>query len=211
MSLFPQIQCEICHRHYSSFRAKCPYCGTSKAGKNEPDASQEPAAVRASTVTAPHRTPKRPPSFAPFGAIVLAAIVAVVIVGFSVSVSNYESQIEEEQAAELEDAAAGVPTPVPSPTAEPTPSPTPMPTVTSIQITWYGMDQPGFYEPIGSQVQLDVIVYPTNTNSEVIWTSSDPSVATVDETGLVTCVGAGYCTITAQAGEISDVCEVWTS
>lgn len=50
----------------------------------------------------------------------------------------------------------------------------------------------------GATFQLKVNGYSGNaTNKEVTWSSSDKAVATVDETGLVTAVGAGTATVTA--------------
>ena len=47
---------------------------------------------------------------------------------------------------------------------------------------------------------LTAIVYPVNAISRgVVWSSSDESVVTVDENGVVTAVGAGYATVTAAA------------
>lgn len=39
----------------------------------------------------------------------------------------------------------------------------------------------------------------TATNQAVIWNSSDESVCTVDETGLVTAVGKGQCVLTCES------------
>lgn len=45
---------------------------------------------------------------------------------------------------------------------------------------------------------LTATVYPTNaTNKSLVWTSSDTSVARVDQAGVVTAVGKGACVITA--------------
>ena len=50
----------------------------------------------------------------------------------------------------------------------------------------------------GTSVQLTARVLPWNISDDsVIWTTSDPSVATVDEFGMVTGVGAGSAVITA--------------
>ena len=57
----------------------------------------------------------------------------------------------------------------------------------------------------GEELQLTATVAPENaTNKEVIWSSSDNTIATVSETGLVTAIAAGEATITASAGEASD-------
>lgn len=50
----------------------------------------------------------------------------------------------------------------------------------------------------GKTLQLTVNSFSGNaTNKEIIWTTSDSTVATVDQNGLVTAVGAGDCNITA--------------
>ena len=51
--------------------------------------------------------------------------------------------------------------------------------------------------PGDADVQLNVSIDPADENAEVIWTSADETVATVDETGLVTIVGIGTTYITA--------------
>ena len=54
---------------------------------------------------------------------------------------------------------------------------------------------------------LSAVVKPDNaTDKTVIWTSSDNSIATVDENGKVTAIKEGSVTITAKAGEMSDAC-----
>ena len=77
--------------------------------------------------------------------------------------------------------------------------------VTSVEITPEG--------PItiteGEELQLTATVAPENaTNKEVTWSSSDKTIATVSETGLVTAIAAGEATITASAGTMSASVEV---
>ena len=51
---------------------------------------------------------------------------------------------------------------------------------------------------VGNTRQLDVTVYPNNaTNKNIIWSSSNNSIATVSDTGLVTAKAEGNVTITA--------------
>ena len=54
-----------------------------------------------------------------------------------------------------------------------------------------------------SAFSAPVVMYPPDTTDVVTWTSSDESVAVVDEYGNVTAVGAGECTITASVGGLS--------
>lgn len=55
--------------------------------------------------------------------------------------------------------------------------------------------------------RLKWVAYPSNWHGDVAWTSSDPSVATVED-GLVTWQGRGTCTITVYGGGVSDSCSV---
>ena len=65
---------------------------------------------------------------------------------------------------------------------------------------------------MGQTIQLTPTVLPDNaTDKTVTWSSSNPAVATVSDTGLVTAVGEGTATITAMAADGSGVtatCEV---
>lgn len=61
---------------------------------------------------------------------------------------------------------------------------------------------------IGQTYQLTAAVTPSDAIDAVLWTSSDETVATVDDYGTVTITGCGTCTITATAGEVSDACDV---
>ncbi len=63
--------------------------------------------------------------------------------------------------------------------------------------------------PKGEQAILDVTVYPVGCTDVVQWSSSDKSVATV-ENGVVTAVGPGTATITASLnnGKITAECEI---
>ena len=51
---------------------------------------------------------------------------------------------------------------------------------------------------VGDTEQLTVDISPSNaTNKKITWSSSKESVAVVDSHGILTCVGAGQCWITA--------------
>lgn len=61
---------------------------------------------------------------------------------------------------------------------------------------------------LGVTQQLTATVTPSDSSDRVVWTSSNPSVATVSNTGLVTSVAYGSATITATAGSVSATCSV---
>jgi len=59
-----------------------------------------------------------------------------------------------------------------------------------------------------TEENLTAQILPENTTDKLTWTSSDPSVVTVDRSGKVTAVGQGTAQITAAAGNVSAVCNV---
>ena len=59
-----------------------------------------------------------------------------------------------------------------------------------------------------NKAQLKATVLPTNSTDKVIWETSNPNVADVDQNGLVTAVGEGTATITATAGNQIARCSV---
>ena len=64
---------------------------------------------------------------------------------------------------------------------------------------------------VGDTEQITAIVEPENaTNPELIWTSSDPTIATVDENGKVTGIKPGEVTITVKTpdGKVVETCTV---
>jgi len=67
---------------------------------------------------------------------------------------------------------------------------------------------------IGSTVQLTAEVAPSDaTEKTVLWTSSDPAVASVDSTGLVTAeaIGSAVITVTTKDGGFSATCSISVS
>lgn len=59
---------------------------------------------------------------------------------------------------------------------------------------------------VGQTLQLNVTL--EHSNEDIIYTSSNTAVATVNDTGLVTAVAKGEATITAKVGDISDTIKI---
>ena len=64
---------------------------------------------------------------------------------------------------------------------------------------------------IGSTHQLTASIFPLDTVDAASWSSSNTNVATVSQSGLVTVVGCGTCTITLTSGQYSATCSVTCS
>lgn len=58
----------------------------------------------------------------------------------------------------------------------------------------------------GASYTLQSSFQPANATAAMIWSTSDPNVATVSDKGVVTGIGEGSCTITARKGEITQTC-----
>ena len=61
---------------------------------------------------------------------------------------------------------------------------------------------------VGATATLTATLTPATATTEVVWTSSDTTKATVSSDGVVTAVAAGEATITASADGYSDTCVV---
>ncbi len=98
-----------------------------------------------------------------------------------------------------------VPEPVPEVTAEPEPTEEPegLPAVESITIATEAGEE---FMPVGEQLQLTAVVLPAEAAAQPLqWLSSDESIATVDETGLVTGVAVGEVEIMAASTDGSNI------
>lgn len=77
-----------------------------------------------------------------------------------------------------------------------------------IPATGISLDKSALNVAKGQTEQLTATLSPAGSNSTVTWSSSDESIVTVDQTGLVTAVAAGKATVTATAEGKSASCEV---
>lgn len=214
MSIIPKTTCARCHRQYPSTRSSCPYCGEKKPRDLNRSVPVSDSAVRGTQASA--RAAENLNWQMIFGTIivvaVLAAVIAIVSVGVNGDMSASELQLENSVSANGDAPEGDVPgaasTAVPTVSPEPTPVPTPQSQVTSVAIMYLGSDMPGFTQYVGDKVQLDVAFYPINNELTPEWSSSDESVATVDQTGMVTLVGEGNCVVSVTVGDKTDTCDV---
>lgn len=199
MSVIPKITCRRCGREYSGLRSRCPYCGTSRSRSAE-RIPLRTSSENAGTPAAEHAAVNMKWQML-FGGILLIAVVAAVIVLITVSLNAGKNA-----------SASAEPTPpatVSSAAPVTTPTPTPTPSVTSITITFLGSKRTEFAAKVGDEVPLSTTIYPTGGDQTVTWSSKDESIATVSEKGVVTGVGKGTTTITAECGGVKADCTVY--
>ena len=79
----------------------------------------------------------------------------------------------------------------------------------TIAVTGISMSEDALFLTKGQSYTLKATVVPDNaTNKTVQWTTSNASVATVDQNGTVNAISSGNATITASAGDKSATCAV---
>ncbi|MCF0053448.1 Ig-like domain-containing protein [Dyadobacter sp. LJ53] len=79
-------------------------------------------------------------------------------------------------------------------------------TVSNVLITSITLNKPTATVGVGDTTTIKAAVAPVNvSNKTVVWSSSNPSVATVNATGIVTAVAVGNATITATAQDAGGV------
>lgn len=62
---------------------------------------------------------------------------------------------------------------------------------------------------VGSEVPLKANVYPLDVTVPATWSSSDESILTVSDDGVVTGVSPGWAKVIASCGSVSQECSVW--
>lgn len=77
-----------------------------------------------------------------------------------------------------------------------------------IELTELTLDKTELALVVGTTEDLRAFFTPTEAEQPVIWTTSDPAVATVDTHGAVTAIGPGTAQITAEAGGKTAVSQV---
>jgi len=204
MNLIPRVKCRRCGTEYSVLQSTCPKCGTRKSKQ-----SQRAPGTTAGTVSGTYANEQAQVNARwqmTFAAILVVAVVLATVVLITTSL-NTRTGVK----------ATPTPTPTPTveatPTPEPTPTPTPTPTITSITIKYGGSQMADFTVRPGETVQLTAEVYPIlpeGTVTPVVWTSSDPEVCTVSDSGVVTGVGtSGKATVTASCFGVDATCTVY--
>lgn len=92
------------------------------------------------------------------------------------------------------------PTATPVPTATPAPTETPAPTPAAVAATSLKVSVSKLTLKAGASRTVSAIATPANTTDKVVYTSQNPSVATVNDAGKITAKAAGKTKITVKAG-----------
>ena len=216
MGLIPEITCRHCGQKYSGLRSRCPHCQTPR--ENQPNRVPNTTAAATPGTRASRRAGTDMRWQYIFGGVLLLAVILAVVVliasgGSSSNASSSKnnsssSSSTSQSSANIVYSGADLPTPSPSP--DPTPEASPTPAIESMAIVFLN-------DKIKSDItltnageltiDLDVSIYPAQDDAAVTWRSTNEKILTVNESGIVTVVGASP-NFTVHAGIIAECCGV---
>lgn len=213
-----KVICDVCGTTYPETAAQCPICGSAKKSTAQTAAGDHDQASGYAYVKggrfsksnvrkrnkkgqelerrpAGDRSPKKDNANAVLIAIVILLVIAIIAVLGYMGIRVFLS---------------GGPAGDGSQTTKPTISdPTGSSTPTDLSCTNITLTRPEIEFTAEGQAQLlSCTVTPTNTTDKLEFSSSDPSVATVTDKGLVTAVGGGQATITITCGQAQAQCQI---
>lgn len=196
MGLIPETICRRCGSRYSGLRRTCPKCGAPRMS--------QPSRVPPTTASATPRTQASARAQGGirwqliFGAVLAVAVILALVVliatgGENDRTNNKKPAREEQQSSGQTTVYTYADLPTPSASPVPTPDASPTPAIDSMAITFLNnvMKKDITISDAGTlEIDLDVSIHPANDNLVVKWSSSNESILTVDERGIVKIVGA---------------------
>ncbi len=191
-SAMAEVKCSRCDRRFSSFRSRCPFCGTRrrKSGKRVSDSDNATWKLV-------------------IGILLLVILVAAVIILLVTSLSGREEELEPSTTpsfSQNEGVTESSPTPTPSSSPSPTPTPTPVLTTESVIITYNGNLREDVTMKVGEVLQFGTKTVPEETDDTPIWSSDNEDFIVVLQTGKVTAVGKGDTKLKVTCGSASAEC-----
>ncbi len=195
------IHCEFCGEDYAATYRVCPFCNTAPNGKkvNRGSGKKTRAGDRVHTNTrgGGYGGARSPLAVAGIVLSVLLIVAAVVIIAFfvrSMLTGMKDNTLPDSSITSVEEDQT------PDSPADNANAPVPPDGVT--------LDQTELSLTPGASAKLIATLNPENWVGQVIWSTSDPNVATVDANGNVSTVGEGSCTITAAAAGVTAECAI---
>ena len=192
-----KIVCDVCGAAYPETSNRCPVCGSVRYNTPESDA-ETTAAPRAEREDRPARKPSAPqrrkstkkkgPDVKLIAIIAAVAVLAVVLVALLLSAPDNKPA---------------------DPTEPPTVPTTDAPTNPDVPCTGITLSDTNIvFDAFDATKQLSAVCEPADTTDQLLFTSSDLSVVTVDEVGELVAIGPGNATITVICGSITVTCDV---
>lgn len=205
--------CEYCGTEYNENLPQCPFCG--KSGHTEDDVFRKTRGTgkRGGARVAPkgakkQRSDDRIPQW--MWAVICVILGLAVLIGLAYFLISMGYIGDRETNVDVPQTSVVVPEvdPVNEPELlEPVPEEVLKPAdLSCVELT---LSQTGIVLDVkGSSVFLTAIPTPLETTDPVFFISGDETIATVDENGMITAVGAGQTEITVVCGSVSEICVI---
>jgi len=212
------VRCEFCGEDYSVTYRKCPFCDD-MAGRPAPRPTANPGRGGKRQIGgAPHSggAPMEPVRIIGYALGIILIIAAIYIVytmlaplfggsGSESSVSSVQSSVSSSVSASQSQPDVSIPDPAVSTSAPGVITP-------QVKTTAIALSTTDFTLKPDETAKIVATLTPANSDEEIVWTSSDTSIATVAADGSVTNVNTGssqkVVTVTATSGSVSAECIV---
>ncbi len=195
-----KITCEYCETEYDDNLPECPLCGTPRPAP-VPGAEPAPQRPKRGGARAAPREDRIPRWICVLISIFLglAVIIASVYALYALDILKFGKKAEEpDQTLHLPFDEDAEPAPAPDAPEEEPPATQPAAQAACTALTV----EPStvLLSEAGAQESVAVSILPANCTETVVFASSDPSVCSVDPTGLITALSEGSATVTAACG-----------
>ncbi len=216
-----KVICDVCGTAYPETSATCPICGSAKntsvqtaAGSESPEEGRPYTYVKGGRFsksnvrkrTQQHAEPSRQeqPERSRGGggnagliAVVIVLVLAIVVIAGYITVRYFSNRNSDNPSLNN-----NTETQTPSASSS-------QPVSDTVPCTGLTLDKSSIeFSTAGSAWLLGVVAEPADTTDQIIFTSSNEAVATVNEVGNVQAVGGGEATITVTCGSITAECTV---
>ena len=202
------IHCQFCGEDYADTYKACPFCDTAPSGRKVRSRSSAPAKgarsgrrVRTNTRGGGYGGAKSPLAIIGIilavALVIAAAVIIIMLVKSTLSENGDNNQGNGVTSSQVDEGGSSSGT-----SSEDDGS------VGVVAPDGLTLDQTAATIHQGGTLQLTATADPVNWIGQIIWSTSDPTVATVDQSGEVTYVGDGDCVITASANGVTATCNI---
>lgn len=202
------INCEYCGTEYDESLSRCPLCGRTADGQEDAPAGgrkTKKGGARVAKKGKKQKQPERIPQWMwAVSCVILGIAVLIGLLYFLISMGYLGGRQEEPQLSEEPIIAE-----VEQPEKEPLPEEEEEPEEIDLSCTGLTLNLAVIaFDKVGSSMFLTAAPTPVDCVDPIIFTSSDESVVTVDQNGMLTAVGAGEAEILVTCGMVSASCTV---
>ena len=197
--------CEFCGTEYNSDLSKCPVCGKSETSAVMSNEEPAPVKRKGGARVAPKgqkKAPRQGGSQRGWG--IACAVLGVAVLGGLIFFLVSMGYLGKKDPAPVQPVQQ-----VTEPDQNAQPEEPQQPEEVDLSCTALTLSQTGLVlDQEGGHVYLTAVPTPLDCPDDIVFASSDESVATVDQNGMITAVAPGQTEITVTCGDVTETCTV---